>query len=56
MTNEMHHMGKARYGDYVVRSPRATDAIGHALRGVFGHAPLPDDLSMLLRRIDRLTH
>ncbi len=48
--------GKARYGDYVVRQPRPTDAAGHALREVFGDTPLPDDLVVLLRRLDRVTH
>ncbi len=47
---------KARHGDYVVGSPRTTDAIGHALRGAFAASHLPDDLLMLLRRLDRVTH
>jgi hypothetical protein len=49
-------MGKANHGGYVVRSPRSTDALGHALRGVFNDTPLPDELLVLLRRLDRVTH
>lgn len=56
MTTDTHHPGKARHGDYVVRSPRPTDALGHALRGVFSDTSLPDDLLVLLRRLERVTH
>lgn len=56
MTTNPHPADKGRRNDYVVRRPRATDALGHALRGVFDSAPLPDDLSMLLKRLDRVTH
>ena len=48
--------GKARQGDYIVRRPRSTDALGHALRGVFGDTPLPDEFMVLLHRLDRVTH
>lgn len=56
MTADMHHLGKAKRGDYVVRTPRPTDALGLALRGVFHDTPLPEDLVMLLRRLDCVTH
>ena len=56
MDTHTHHVGKAKRGDYIVRSPRPTDALGHALRGVFGDTPLPDDLLVLLRRLERVTH
>lgn len=56
MNIEMHLSGKAKHGDYVVRTPRPTDALGHALRGVFNDTPLPDDLQALLDRLDRVTH
>lgn len=39
---------------YIVRSPRATDGIGQALRGVFGKPSVPDDLAQLLRKLDRV--
>lgn len=43
----------ANGNDGVVRRPRATDAIGAALRGAFGDGTaLPADLAQLLRRID----
>lgn len=47
-----HHPGEPRKGDYVIRRPRSTDALGHALRGVYGGLDLPDDMAGLLRRID----
>ena len=48
--------GRARNGDYVVRLPRPADPLGHALRGVFGETPMPDDIKTLLERLDRVTH
>jgi len=37
----------------IVAKPRATDAIGFALRDAYGRdAALPDDLAMLLRRLN----
>lgn len=56
MNIAMHHKGKAAQGDYIVRTPRPTDALGHALRDVFHDTPLPNDLLTLLRRLDRVTH
>jgi hypothetical protein len=56
MNCHVHPAGKASQGDYIVRRPRATDALGHALRGVFGDTQLPDDLRVLLHRLDRVTH
>ncbi|GAA0668372.1 hypothetical protein FHT00_000294 [Sphingomonas insulae] len=56
MVTDEHHLGKAKHGDYVVRTPRPADALGLSLRGVFHDSPLPDDLLMLLRRLDRITH
>lgn len=39
--------------DRVVRSPRVTDAIGAALRGVFDCPALPDDMTRLLHALNR---
>ena len=40
----------------VVRGPRRTDAIGAALRGVFGGPEaVPVDLAQLLRRVESAT-
>ena len=40
--------------DQIVRRPRPTDAIGAALRGVFGEgAALPPDMMRLLQKLDR---
>lgn len=40
--------------DQVVRRPRPNDAIGAALRGVFGpQACLPADMARLLQALDR---
>ncbi|WP_179506859.1 hypothetical protein [Sphingomonas melonis] len=52
----MHTSGKGRNGDYVVRIPRPADPLGHALRGVFGETPMPEDLQALLNRLNRVTH
>jgi hypothetical protein len=44
-------------GQHVVGRPRATDGVGHALRGVFGDAhTLPEDMAQLLRRLDCMPH
>lgn len=41
---------------HVVTRPRATDAVGHSLRGVFGgDAGLPDDMVRALHALDRMT-
>lgn len=56
MTADMHSADKGIRGDYVVRRPRATDALGHALRGVYPSVPGPHDFDDLLKRLDRVTH
>ncbi len=44
-------------GQQVVRRPRATDVIGHALRGAFDDThSIPDDMMMMLRRLDAMPH
>jgi hypothetical protein len=48
--------GKMGHGDYIVRRPRATDAVGRSLRQVFSEAPLPDEWLVLLKRLDAITH
>jgi hypothetical protein len=40
-------------GGYVVRRPRATDAIGQALLASFRPAALPEDMQRLVDRLDR---
>jgi hypothetical protein len=40
-------------GGYVVRRPRATDAIGQALLSTFRPASLPEDMQRLVDRLDR---
>ncbi|WP_203310775.1 hypothetical protein [Sphingomonas beigongshangi] len=49
-----HHSEKPRRGDYVVRRPRSTDALGHTLRGAFSDTGVPDDMLDLLGKLDRL--
>ena len=40
-------------GSQVVRRPRVTDVIGHALRGAFDEPRgLPDDMARALRSLD----
>ncbi|WP_165800878.1 MULTISPECIES: hypothetical protein [Bacteria] len=56
MNADAQPVEKSRQGDYVVRRPRSTDALGHSLRGTFGCSDLPEDFAMLLKRIDRATH
>jgi hypothetical protein len=44
-------------GGYVVRKPRASDAVGGSLRNIYETDPrLPEDLSALIRRIDGRSH
>jgi hypothetical protein len=41
-------------GGYVVRRPRATDALGKALRSTYAQATsLPDDMHRMVERLDR---
>jgi len=56
MKTDPQPSGKGRPNDYVVRGPRQTDAMGYVLRGAFVETTLPDDLMMLLQRLDRVTH
>lgn len=56
MNTDPHLATKTHTGDYLVRTPRATDALGHVLRGVFGDTRMPDDWTALLHRLDRVTH
>lgn len=56
MTSAAHHPEQTRRDGYVVRSPRATDTIGHTLRGVFGECVVPDDMKRLLSQLDRVRH
>jgi hypothetical protein len=44
-------------GQQVVRRPRATDVIGHALRGAFDESHgMPDDMARMLRELDAIPH
>lgn len=44
-------------GGYVVRKPRASDAVGGSLRNIYETDPrIPEDLGALLRRIDGRAH
>lgn len=44
-------------GQQVVRRPRATDVIGHALRGAFDEANgMPEDMARMLRELDAIPH
>ena len=52
----MYNEGQPRCGDFVVCRPRRTDAVGQALRGIFSHVALPDDMQHLVRRLDRVSH
>jgi hypothetical protein len=56
MNADPQSVEKSRQGDYVVRRPRSTDALGHALRGAFVNSATPDDMARLLQRIDCITH
>jgi hypothetical protein len=47
------YLSMARDAEQVVRRPRPADAIGAALRGVFDCPALPEDMTRLLRRLDR---
>ncbi|WP_066796443.1 hypothetical protein [Sphingomonas soli] len=42
---------------YRVEAPRASDAIGLALRGAYqDESGLPDDMAAMLRQLNRLDH
>lgn len=57
MTNQPRKIDGDGTGGYVVRPPKVTDAIGHALRGVFrDDLRLPDEMAVALRRLDRVRH
>ncbi|WP_267414728.1 hypothetical protein [Sphingomonas sp. GC_Shp_4] len=56
MTNNAYIEGQPRRGDFVVRQPRRTDVMGHTLRGIFGDLPMPADMLVLLKRLERVSH
>lgn len=56
MHSDLRPSGKTCHGDYIVRRPRATDAVGRSLRRVFAEAPLPDEWLTLLHRLDHIAH
>ena len=44
-------------GGYVVRKPRASDAVGGSLRNIYEAEPrLPPEWASLLHRLDTATH
>ncbi|MBX3564238.1 MAG: hypothetical protein KF730_06625 [Sphingomonas sp.] len=46
---------EARHTAYRVEAPRASDAIGHALRGAYAdEGGLPDDMAAILRQLNRM--
>jgi hypothetical protein len=47
------YISMAVEAEHVVRRPRPADAIGAALRGVFPCPPLPEEMTRLIRRLDR---
>ena len=53
MTDGYIFDGKPRNGDFVVRTPRVSDAIGQTLKNVYSTRGLPDDMRALLSEIDR---
>jgi hypothetical protein len=55
MTDIDHFSGPAG-GEQMVRRPRATDAVGRALRGVFATQRLPADMMVLIARLDTRSH
>lgn len=48
---------KREQDGYVVRRPRLTDVVGHALRSAFDESNcLPDDMASVLRKLDTIPH
>jgi hypothetical protein len=44
-------------GQEVVRLPRVTDVVGHALRSAFDDPAItPDDMACMLRKLDQVPH
>ena len=53
MMGQNHHR-TARDDGYVVRRPRATDALGDSLRHAFGDPMrLPEDIARVLAKLER---
>jgi hypothetical protein len=50
------HPGDRTRGEQLIRRPRATDAVGRTLRGVFGTQCLPADMLRLIDRLDATEH
>ena len=48
----MAHVASQSATPYVVARPRASDAIGCALRDVYVRQPLPEDMAALLRSLN----
>ena len=47
------YLSIGRDAEQVVRRPQPTDAVGAALRGAFDCRTLPEDMTRLLRLLDR---
>jgi hypothetical protein len=54
--NDIDHLSGPTGGEQMVRRPRATDAVGRALRGVFATQQLPADMMLLIARLDTRSH
>jgi len=53
MTYAFLTISREEEGRQIVRRPRVTDIIGHALRGAFDESlGLPDDMVRMLRQLD----
>ncbi|WP_242096806.1 MULTISPECIES: hypothetical protein [unclassified Sphingomonas] len=50
-----HSLHAGNRGDFIVRSPRETDAVGTALKGAFSsRIDLPTDMRHALEQLDRI--
>ena len=53
MTYAFLSIKREENGQQIVRRPRVTDVVGHALRGAFDDTQgLPDDMAHILHRLD----
>ena len=53
MIDQANPVGDTRMGEQIVRRPRATDAVGRALRDIFTPAAVPSDMQEILAQIER---
>jgi hypothetical protein len=54
MTEQKYSGAEPKMGDLIVNRPRTTDAVGRTLRSVFESTTMPNDMMILIERLDHV--